>query len=147
MLGCPNHGYQRDRIHGDAIFGEAFPPERTATDETVDTALTVVYSIGIHKETLVRFIGIREFRGNASKIMDGLKEEHEVVITSNGKPVAILTPTDERHLEESLAAIRSARALRAVTELQTASVKAGTGRMSADEIEQEIKAARDELRR
>lgn len=95
----------------------------------------------------MRFVGIREFRGNTSKVMDGLKTESEIVITSNGKPVAILTPTDEGHLEESLAAIRSARALRAVTALQAASVEAGTDKLSAQDIDKEIRAARDQMRR
>lgn len=90
----------------------------------------------------MRFIGIREFRGNAAKVMENLKSEREIVITSNGKPVAILTPTDEAKLEESLAAIRSARALQAVTSLQRRSVELGTDKITPQEIEDEIRAAR-----
>lgn len=86
----------------------------------------------------MRFIGIREFRGNAAK---------EIVITSNGKPVAILTPTDETTLEESLAAIRSARAVQAVTRLQRRSRELGTDKLRRHEIEEEIRAARQARKR
>lgn len=95
----------------------------------------------------MRFIGIREFRGNAAKVLENLKTEKEIVITSYGKPVAILTPTDERKLEESLAAIRSARAVRAVTSLQKRSHALGTDKISPQEIEEEIRAARREMKR
>ena len=90
----------------------------------------------------MRFIGIREFRGNAAKVMENLKTDKEIVITSNGKPVAILTPTDDQRLEESLAAIRTARAVQAVASLQRRSRELGTDEITPQAIEDEIRAAR-----
>ena len=95
----------------------------------------------------MRFVGIREFRGNAAKVMDSLKEQNEIVITSNGKPVAILTSTDEQKLEENLAALRTARAVQAVTALQNSSLEFGTDQISDEEIEAEVQATRTKLRR
>ena len=95
----------------------------------------------------MRFIGIREFRGNAAKVLESLSEENEIVITSNGKPVAILTPTDDQSLEENLSALRSARAVQAVTAIQTQSARRGTDRISTGEIEEEIRFVRREQRR
>ena len=70
-----------------------------------------------------------------------------MVITSNGKPIALLSATSEELLEESLAALRSTRALAAVNAMQQASIKAGTDRLSAADIEAEIKAVRKGFRR
>lgn len=94
----------------------------------------------------MRFMGIREFRGNAAKVMESLKDQNEIVITSNGRPVAILTPTDEERLEDNLAALRTARAVQAVTALQNRSLQMGTDKMSQKEIDAEIKAARRQLK-
>jgi antitoxin (DNA-binding transcriptional repressor) of toxin-antitoxin stability system len=65
-----------------------------------------------------------------------------MVITSNGRPIAILSAISESNLEESLAAFRQARAVKAVASLQRRSVKQGTDRISVDEINAEIKAIR-----
>ena len=94
----------------------------------------------------MRFVGIREFRGNAAKVVESLKEQKEIVITSNGKPVAVLTPTDEERLEENLTALRTARAVQAVTALQRQSAQLGI-EISPEEIEAEIQAARNDLKR
>jgi len=95
----------------------------------------------------MRFVGIREFRGSAAKVVESLKEENEIVITSNGRPVAVLTPTDDESLEENLSALRTARAVQAVAALQRESVRLGTNKMSQEDIEAEIRAARAELKR
>ena len=90
----------------------------------------------------MRFISVRELRGKSALIWQELTEEKDMVVTSNGKPIAILSNTSEDTLEESLAAIRRARALAAVTAMQQGSLEAGTDRLSSKEIDNEIKAAR-----
>lgn len=65
-----------------------------------------------------------------------------MVITSNGKPIAIISATSEDTLEESLAAIRMARAMAAVETLQMKSIETGKDRLSLDEINAEIQAER-----
>ena len=65
-----------------------------------------------------------------------------MVVTSNGKPVAILAAVDETNVEESAAAIRMARATQAVQDIQLASVAAGLDRMTMAEIDEEIQAVR-----
>ncbi len=54
----------------------------------------------------MRFVSAREFRGNLAEVWRRLAEEHDIVITSNGKPVAILSAVSPDDLEESLAALR-----------------------------------------
>jgi antitoxin (DNA-binding transcriptional repressor) of toxin-antitoxin stability system len=65
-----------------------------------------------------------------------------MVITSNGRPVALLTPVDENGVEESLAAFRRVRAERAIAALQSASVNQGTDALSMDAVDSEISEAR-----
>jgi hypothetical protein len=52
------------------------------------------------------------------------------MLTSNGKPLAILPPFTEDTLEKSLCAVRCARSVAAVEHLQRRSVRSGTGRLS-----------------
>lgn len=93
----------------------------------------------------MRFVSVRELRGKSAAIWKELAQEQEMVITSNGKPIALLAATSEELLEELLAALRSTRALAAVNARQQASIKAGTDRLSAADIEAEIKAVRKGL--
>ncbi|MGH8453147.1 MAG: type II toxin-antitoxin system Phd/YefM family antitoxin [Nevskiales bacterium] len=90
----------------------------------------------------MKFLTVRELRGKSAQVWRDLKESGELVITNNGRPVAIVTPTDERGLEESLRDLRQARALRAARQMQQASLAAGTNRLRTKEIEAEITGAR-----
>ena len=90
----------------------------------------------------MRFVSVRELRGNSAAIWKALAVEKDLVITSNGKPVAVLSATSEEMLEESLVAVRRARALAAVTAMQQASLKAGADRLSVKEVNAEIAAVR-----
>ena len=90
----------------------------------------------------MRFVSVRELRGNSAEIWQRLTKERELVITSNGKPIAILSPTSEETLEESLDAIRTARAAAAVEAMQMKSLQKGLDRMSPEEVDAEIKSVR-----
>lgn len=90
----------------------------------------------------MRFVSVRELRSKSAELWRDLPVEGQMVVTSNGKPVAILSAVDETTVEESAAAIRRARALQAVQSIQLASVAAGLDRMTMDEIDEEIQAVR-----
>ena len=90
----------------------------------------------------MKFVSVRDLRGKSAQLWKELPEEREMVITNNGRPIAILSAISESNLEESLAAFRQARAVKAVASLQRRSVKQGTDRISVDEINAEIKAIR-----
>jgi len=90
----------------------------------------------------MKFVSVRDLRGKSAQIWEALPEEREMVITSNGRPIAILAAINETDLEESLKAFRQARAVEAVTSLQRRSVKEGTDRITMEEINTEIKAVR-----
>jgi hypothetical protein len=65
-----------------------------------------------------------------------------MVITSNGRPVAILAAVSESNLEESLAAFRQVRAVDAVAAMQRASASVGADQLTASDIETEIAEVR-----
>ena len=92
----------------------------------------------------MRFISVREFRGKSGDVWKELAREQELVITSNGKPIAIVSAVSEETLEDSLRAIRRARAMAAVQVMQRHSAKRGLG---SEEVLAEIAAARRERRR
>lgn len=95
----------------------------------------------------MRFISVRELRGQSAAVWRILANEKDLVVTSNGKPIAVLSETSEEQLEESLRAVRRARAQAAVAAIQQASRDRGTDRLSLDDINAEIVAVRGSRRR
>jgi len=90
----------------------------------------------------MKFISVRDLRGKSAGIWRDLPDEREMVITSNGRPVAILAAVNESNLEESLTAFRRARAVDAVASMQRRSVAKGTETLTATDIDAEIAAVR-----
>ncbi len=90
----------------------------------------------------MRFVSVRDLRGKSAEVWRDLPGEREMVITSNGRPIAILASVNESNLEESLAAFRQSRAVDAVAALQRASVVRGTDKLSMDDIEAEVAGVR-----
>jgi antitoxin (DNA-binding transcriptional repressor) of toxin-antitoxin stability system len=90
----------------------------------------------------MKFVSIRDLRGKSAEIWKKLPGEREMIITSNGRPIAILAAVNESNLEESLSAFRQARAVEAVASLQRRSMEQGTDNISMDEIDSEIRAVR-----
>ncbi|GEM_PF-122333 len=94
----------------------------------------------------MRFVSVRDLRSRSAELWRDLPDEREMVITSNGRPVALLVAIDESNFEESLSAFRRARAVEAVARLQRDSTRRGTDVFSDEDIEAEIAAARRERR-
>ena len=90
----------------------------------------------------MKFVSVRDLRNKSGQLWKELPGEREMVITNNGRPIAILATISESNLEESLAAFRQARAVEAVASLQRRSVEQGTDKISRDEVNAEIKAVR-----
>ena len=92
----------------------------------------------------MRFITVRDFRTSSANIWKDLPQEQEMVITNNGKPIALLTPISDKTLEDTLSTIRRARAADAVRLIQQQSIKNGTSKMTLEDINKEIRMARKE---
>lgn len=94
----------------------------------------------------MKFLSVRDLRGKSGEVWKGLAEERELVVTSNGRPIAILSAVTEETLEETLASIRRARAVAAVSEIQRQSVERGTDSITPEAIDAEISAVRQARR-
>ena len=90
----------------------------------------------------MKFITVRDLRTTPAQVWKALPEEQEIVITNNGKPIALLTPLTDTDLEDTLASVRRARAINAVKKMQAGSVAEGISGMTMKEIDQEIRAYR-----
>lgn len=90
----------------------------------------------------MRFVSVRDLRGKSAQIWKHLAKIKEIVVTSNGKPIAILSAASEGNLEESLATIRKARAIAAVEAIQLKSIETGKDKMTLDEINAVIQSER-----
>lgn len=90
----------------------------------------------------MRFLTVRDLRGNSARVWRELPAEREMVVTCNGRPVAVLTAVDEGSVEQSLEAWRRVRATQAVADIQQESVRKGTDRLSMRDVDAEIKETR-----
>jgi antitoxin (DNA-binding transcriptional repressor) of toxin-antitoxin stability system len=95
----------------------------------------------------MRFLSVRDFRDKSAQIWKDLPDEREMIITSNGRPIAILAAISESNFEESLKAFRQVRAVETVASLHRRSVDQGTDKITMDEIDAEIKIVRKKLDR
>jgi len=90
----------------------------------------------------MRFISVRDLRSKSSEVWRRVQKEKDIVVTSNGRPVAILSGVSEENLEDSLTAIRKSRAAQAVESMQLSARQTGLDRLSDEEINKEIQAVR-----
>lgn len=95
----------------------------------------------------MKFVSVRDFRIRPGDVWKQLKIYKDIVITSNGKPIAIINPVDDENLENSIAALRRARALLALEEIQKKAELKALDKLTEEEIEEEIKSARSERSR
>lgn len=94
----------------------------------------------------MKFLSVRDLRGNSASVWRDLPREGEMIVTSNGRPVAMLTAIDESSVERSVAAWRQVRALQAITDIQTESTRKGTSTIAMSDIDAEIAAVRKKRR-
>jgi antitoxin (DNA-binding transcriptional repressor) of toxin-antitoxin stability system len=92
----------------------------------------------------MRFVSVRDLRGRSAEIWRDLPQEQDMIVTSRGRPIALLAAISGDNFEESLAALRRARALAAVHAMQMRSEKLGLDKMTMEEIDAEIEAYREE---
>jgi prevent-host-death family protein len=69
-------------------------------------------------------------------------DKDDLIVTSQGQPVAVLLPINAQSLESTLSALRSVRAVQAQVALQQAAEANGTSSLSMDDIDAEIIAVR-----
>ncbi|MDK2886454.1 MAG: hypothetical protein PWP54_1012 [Thermosipho sp. (in: thermotogales)] len=88
---------------------------------------------------MMRYINSKEIRSNPAVLW----KEKETIVTSNGKPVAVVIRVDE-NVENTLTAFRQAKAMMAVEKLRIISKQKGLDKLNEEEIEKVIKEVRNE---
>jgi prevent-host-death family protein len=94
----------------------------------------------------MRFVSVRDLNTKPKEVWSKVKDE-EVVITSNGKPIALLSGVTEKTLENTVRAMRRSRALLALEEMQKKSIETRLDKWTKSQIESEIKAVRRSRKR
>jgi prevent-host-death family protein len=91
----------------------------------------------------MKFVSTRELRINPGPVLAGVQEVgHEVVVTSHGKPVALMVGVTGDDFEDTLQALRRARAQVAVSRLRAHSQRQGLDALDTEEVNEEIRAVR-----
>ena len=87
----------------------------------------------------MKFITVRDLRSKPAAVWRELKTENELIVTNNGRPIALLTPLEEEGLEETLRALRTAKASEALRGMRASAAKAGKKCRFTDAIDREIR--------
>jgi antitoxin (DNA-binding transcriptional repressor) of toxin-antitoxin stability system len=95
----------------------------------------------------MKFLSVRDLKTKSSQVWKELTEQKEMIVTSNGRPIALLSSINENNLEQVLTAFRRARATNAVASIQYESTQKGTDKISMDEINAEIGAVRSKRKK
>lgn len=93
------------------------------------------------------FVSISELRTRPGEVRRQLQQEGDLIVTSRGRPFALMLSTEGEDVEELLLALRRARAQLAVARMRKHASSAGLACMSLDEISAEIRQARTEHHR
>ena len=92
----------------------------------------------------MKFITVRELRSKTSEIRKELRREREIVLTSSGRPFAILSSVGPDNVEEQLLALRRARARIALDRIRAKAKTDGVSKMSLEEITSLVEKVRRE---
>jgi prevent-host-death family protein len=135
----------RDDYYRVAFGATRLSPQDPSSDSVENPARGAVDYVVTNRPTLgggrVKFVNSREIRVNPGLVLDAVTHGHEVVITSRGKPVALMMGVND-DLEETVRLVRRARAQGAVSRMRRAPAGRGSHAPDREDIEAEIRAAR-----
>jgi antitoxin (DNA-binding transcriptional repressor) of toxin-antitoxin stability system len=94
----------------------------------------------------MKFISIRDLRNDTAGLRRDLQADREIVVTANGRPIAIMTRVDPDTVEEEILAIRRARARAALSRMRDRARSEGLDRLTMDQIDDVVARARRDRR-
>ena len=89
----------------------------------------------------MKFLSTRDLRNRPGHVRK-LAQQDDLVLTANGKPIAILVGVKDDEFEETARAIRQAKAQRALSRMRRQAARRAPGPMSSSAIDAEIRAVR-----
>jgi PHD/YefM family antitoxin component YafN of YafNO toxin-antitoxin module len=95
----------------------------------------------------MKTLTIRDFRTRPREAQKTLATAGEAILTSNGRPVALMLRVDGDTLEETMETVRRARSLQALREIRREAKARGLDRLSAKGIDAIIARSRKARRR
>ena len=90
----------------------------------------------------MQMIASRELSSKPGAVWSTLAAEGSIVVTRDGRPIAIVTPTSPETLIEDFQEITFSQARRGVRNLRASAAKTDVAYLSLEDIEGEIQAAR-----
>jgi hypothetical protein len=90
----------------------------------------------------MKSLSVRDFRTRPAQARQILSREREAILSSNGKPFALVLSVTEDTLDETVAAVRRARAFQAMDAMQKRSAELGNDRLSLAEINRIVATTR-----
>ena len=94
------------------------------------------------RRTSMKFMTIKDLRTSTAAMRRNLEAEEEIVLTANGRPIALLTAVDPEHLEQELLASRKARARAALDRIRSRAQAAGTADLPMRAVTEVVGKAR-----
>jgi len=90
----------------------------------------------------MKFVSVKDLRTSPADIWKKLPSEREMIITNSGKPIALITPINDEMFDDTVTAVRRAKALNAMKRMQEISVSLGNNKMTLEKINTVIKEVR-----
>ena len=94
----------------------------------------------------MKYLSTRDLR-NRPGVVREMVQEGDVILTANGKPVALIVPIEDGDIERTAQVLRRARVQLAVAGMRRSAEQKGRARLTGTEIEAEIRATRRARRR
>ena len=94
----------------------------------------------------MKTVTIRDMRSRPREVQQALAEGSDALLTSNGRPVAVMIPVAADSMEETLDVLRRARALQTVAKMRQRATEQGRDRLTMREIDAEIQTVRGQRR-
>jgi len=95
----------------------------------------------------MKLVSVRDLRTKPASVWKDLNQSRDLVLTNNGKPIALVTAVTEDTLEDSLKLMRRLRAATALERIHEESLEQGKNRTTLKEINAAIKRVRKARKR
>jgi antitoxin (DNA-binding transcriptional repressor) of toxin-antitoxin stability system len=89
----------------------------------------------------MKFVSTRELRNRPGAVRE-LAQKEDLVLTADGKPIAILLGIEHDDLEETTLIIRQTKAQRALSHMRRQAARSGAVNLSPRQLEAEIRTVR-----
>ena len=96
----------------------------------------------VEQKIFMKMITVRELKSKPGSAWLKTAARDDLVLTNNGKPVAIISPANEKNIEERLRQLSRLRATEAVERIQRRSLELGKDKTPSAVINKVIKKVR-----